>query len=206
MDEMLEFYASEAMTCPRRIYFRLKGYKEKWPDFVRVRLEQGINTHNVLGDILKRRFGFELEKHIILKSPRLGLEIHGRIDAYKDYPIEIKGKTSLPRIPHDYHLAQLNIYLRWAESEYGYLYYVRLHERPKKVLDGIDFSKFPVVKGKNFKAFEIPYDEKLFKEAVKQFYVIKKHYERGIPPKGWNDYTCRFCPYYYICSGNGSRV
>ncbi|RLF80495.1 CRISPR-associated protein Cas4, partial [Thermococci archaeon] len=128
------------------------------------------------------------------------------IDAYKNYPIEIKGKTSLPRIPHDYHLAQLNIYLRWAESEYGYLYYVRLHERPKKVLDGIDFSKFPVVKGKNFKAFEIPYDEKLFKEAVKQFYVIKKHYERGVPPKGWNDYTCRFCPYYYICSGNGFRV
>ncbi|MBO8174927.1 MAG: CRISPR-associated protein Cas4 [Thermococcus sp.] len=206
-DELLEFYASEALTCPRRIYFRLKGYPEKWPEFVRVKLNQGVMTHNILGEILNRRFGFELEKHMVLRSSRLGFEIHGRIDAYRDFPIEIKGKTSLPRLPYEYHLAQLNIYLRWAESEYGYLYYVKLDENPHKVLKWIDFSSFPIVKGKNFKAFEIPYDEKLFKETVKQFYMVKKHYEKDKPPEGWHNYLCKFCPYYYICYGdNGHRL
>ncbi len=101
-EEFVEFYASEALTCPRRIYFRRHGYPERWPEFVRVRLNQGVNTHNVLGDILKRRFGFELEKHLVLRSRKLGLEIHGRIDAIRDFPIEIKGKTTLPRTPYEY--------------------------------------------------------------------------------------------------------
>lgn len=78
-DGLIEFYASEALTCPRRIYFRLKGYPPKWPEFVKVRLNQGgVNTHNVLGEILRKRFGFELEKHMVLRSRRLGFEIHGR--------------------------------------------------------------------------------------------------------------------------------
>jgi len=197
--ELLEFYASEALICPRRIYFRLKGYPERWPEFVKVRLNQGINTHNVLGEILKKRFGFELEKHLILRSSRLGFEIHGRIDAIGDFPIEIKGKTSLPREPYDYHMAQLNIYTRWAEAEYGYLYYIKLHEEPMKVISKIDFSRFPIVKGPNFKAFEIPYDDKLFKETLRHFYKVKKAYERGKPPKGEYSYACRFCPYRYLC-------
>ncbi len=199
--ELLEFYASEALTCPRRIYFRLKGYPERWPEFIKVRLNQGIKTHEVLGDILRKRFGFELEKKMILRSQNLGFEIHGRIDAIRDFPIEIKGKTSLPRLPHDYHLAQLTIYLRWAEAEYGYLYYVKLHDEPAKVINGIDFSRFPIVRGRNFKAFEIPYDRGIFKDIIKQFYTIKKHYEKDKPPKGWNNFMCKFCPYYYLCYG-----
>jgi len=198
-DGLIEFYASEALICPRRIYFRLKGYPEKWPEFVRVRLNQGINTHNVLGEILEKRFGFELEKHMILRSQRLGFEIHGRVDAIREFPIEIKGKTSLPRSPYDYHLAQLNIYLRWAEAEYGYLYYIKLHEEPMKVISKIDFSRFPILKGPNFKAFEVPYDGKLFKETLRHFYTVKKAYEKGNPPKGEYSYACKFCPYRYLC-------
>ena len=196
---LLEFYASEALICPRRIYFRLKDYPEKWPEFVKVRLNQGINTHNVLGDILKKRFGFELEKHLILRSSRLGFEIHGRIDAIGDFPIEIKGKTSLPSKPYDYHMAQLNIYTRWAEAEYGYLYYIKLHEEPMKVIRKIDFSRFPIVKGPNFRAFEVPYDDKLFKETLRHFYKVKKAYEKDKPPKGEYSYACKFCPYRYLC-------
>ncbi|MCD6372875.1 MAG: CRISPR-associated protein Cas4 [Thermococcus sp.] len=197
--ELIEFYASEALTCPRRIYFRLKGYPERWPEFVKVRLNQGINTHNVLGEILKRRFGFELEKHLVLRSNKLGLEIHGRIDAVRDFPIEIKGKTSLPRTPYDYHLAQLNVYMRWAEAEYGYLYYIRLHEEPMKVINKIDFSNFPVVKGPNFRAFEVPYDKALFKETLRHFYQVKRAYEKERAPRGWRSFSCKFCPYRYLC-------
>jgi CRISPR-associated exonuclease Cas4 len=198
-DGLLEFYASEALTCPRRIYFRLKGYPERWPEFVRVRLNQGINTHNVLQEILSRRYGFELEKHLILRSERLGFEIHGRIDAIRDFPIEIKGKTSLPREPYDYHMAQLNIYMRWAEADYGYLYYVKLHEEPMKIISKIDFSGFPVVKGPNFRAFEVPYDGKMFRETLRHFYTVKRHYENDrLPPKRYS-YACRFCPYKYLC-------
>ena len=197
--ELIEFYASEALTCPRRIYFRLKGYPERWPDFVKVRLNQGINTHNVLGDILKKRFGFELEKHLVLRSNKLGFEIHGRIDAVRDFPIEIKGKTSLPRVPYDYHLAQLNVYMRWAEAEYGYLYYIKLHEEPMKVINKIDFSDFPVVKGPNFRAFEVPYDKALFKDTLKHFYHVKRAYEKNRPPEGWRSFSCKFCPYRYLC-------
>lgn len=197
--ELMEFYASEALICPRRIYFRLKGYPERWPDFVRVRLNQGINTHNVLGEILKRRFGFELEKHLVLRSNKLGFEIHGRIDAVRDFPIEIKGKTSLPRAPYDYHLAQLNVYMRWAEAEYGYLYYIRLHEEPMKVINKIDFSNFPVVRGPNFRAFEVPYDKTLFKDTLRHFYKVKRAYERDKPPEGWRSFSCKFCPYRYLC-------
>ncbi len=203
--ELLEFYASEALTCPRRIYFRLKGYPERWPEFVKVRLNQGINTHNVLGEILNKRFGFELEKHLVLRSSRLGFEIHGRIDAIGDFPIEIKGKTSLPRAPYEYHMAQLNIYMRWAEAEYGYLYYIKLHEEPMKVISKIDFSRFPIVKGPNFRAFEVPYDNKLFKETLRHFYTVKKAYERGKPPRGEYSYTCRFCPYRYLCYPEGDE-
>ncbi len=198
-DGLLEFYASEALTCPRRIYFRLKGYPERWPEFVRVRLNQGVNTHNVLGEILSRRFGFELETPLVLRSRKLGFEIHGRIDAFKDFPIEIKGKTSLPRVPYDYHLAQLNIYLRWAEADYGYLYYVKLHERPESIIGKLDFSDFPIVKGPNFRLFEVPYDKSLFKETLKHFYTVKKAYERDKLPRGHFSYACRFCPYRYLC-------
>ncbi|WP_297458336.1 CRISPR-associated protein Cas4 [Thermococcus sp.] len=197
--ELLEFYASEALTCPRRIYFRLKGYPERWPEFVKVRLNQGINTHNVLGEILKKRFGFELEKHLVLRSRKLGFEIHGRIDAIGDFPIEIKGKTSIPGRPYDYHMAQLNIYTRWAEAEYGYLYYIKLHEEPMKVISRIDFSRFPIVKGPNFRAFEVPYDDRLFRETLRHFYRVKKAYEKNKPPKGEYSYACRFCPYRYLC-------
>lgn len=204
-DEPVEFYASEALTCPRRIYYRLKGYPEKWPITVRKRLDQGIQVHNILGRILKERFNFELEKHIILKSPRLGFEIHGRIDAYNQFPIEIKGKTSIPKFPFDYHLAQLTIYMRWAESEWGYLYYVRLTKTPELVKKTIDFSRFPIVKGRGFKAFEIPYDEKIFKETIKHFYIIKKYYEKDVSPRGWNNYLCKFCPYYYLCYEDNGR-
>jgi len=198
-DGLIEFYASEALTCPRRIYFRLKGYPQRWPEFVKVRLKQGTNTHTILGELLSKRFGLELEKHLILRSERLGFEIHGRIDAMGEFPIEIKGKTSLPGKPYDYHLAQLNVYMRWAEAEYGYLYYIKLHEEPMKVINKIDFSRFPVVKGPNFKAFEVPYDGKLFKETLKQFYSVKRAYERGRPPEGWRSFTCKFCPYRYLC-------
>ena len=202
-DGLIEFYASEALTCPRRIYFRLKGYPPKWPENVKVRLNQGVKTHEVLGEVLKNRFGFELERHLVLRSRKLGFEIHGRVDAFRDFPIEIKGKTSLPRAPYDYHLAQLNVYLRWAEAEYGYLYYIKLHDEPTKIIGRLDMSNFPVIKGPNFKAFEVPYDEKLFKETLKHFYSVKKAYEKEIPPEGWRSYACRFCPYRYLCYPNG---
>jgi len=52
-DELLEFYASEALMCPRRIYYRLKGYPQRWPINVKIRLEQGVRIHNLLGNILK---------------------------------------------------------------------------------------------------------------------------------------------------------
>jgi CRISPR-associated exonuclease Cas4 len=198
-DSLIEFYASEALICPRRIYYRLKGYPERWPEFLKVRLDQGINTHNVLGEILQKRFGFELEKHLILRSNRLGFEIHGRIDAFKEFPIEIKGKTSLPRVPYEQHLAQLNIYLRWAGADYGYLYYIKLHEEPVRIIKKLDFSEFPVVKGPNFRTFEVPYDESLFKETLRRFYTVKKAYERDRPPRGEYSYACRFCPYRYLC-------
>jgi CRISPR-associated exonuclease Cas4 len=175
------------------------GYPERWPEFMKVRLNQGIDTHNVLGEILSRRFGFELEKHLVLRSNRLGFEIHGRIDAFREFPIEIKGKTSLPKVPYETHLAQLNVYLRWAESEYGYLYYVRLHDRPGEIVSKLDFTDFPVVRGPNFRAFEVPYDGRLFKETLRRFYNIKKAYEREKPPKGEYSYLCRFCPYRYLC-------
>ncbi len=200
---MIEFYASEAMTCPRRVYFRLKGYPERWPDFVNVRLEQGIGTHEALQNILEKRYGFEKEKHLVLRSRRLGFEIHGRIDAFKDFPIEIKGKVSVPRIPYENHVAQLNIYLRWAEAEYGYLYYVKLHEKPMRVINRVDFSDFPIIKGPNFRTFEVPYDPYLFKRTLKQFYEIKKAYELKRSPNGWENYRCRFCPYRYLCYPDG---
>ncbi|ASJ00857.1 CRISPR-associated protein Cas4 [Thermococcus gorgonarius] len=198
-DGFIEFYASEALICPRRIYYRLKGYPERWPEFVKVRLNQGRNTHEILGDILQKRFGFELEKHLVLRSSRLGIEIHGRIDAFREFPIEIKGKTSLPKLPYEYHLAQLNVYLRWAEAEYGYLYYIKLHERPNTVIGKLDFSDFPVIKGPNFRLFEVPYDKSLFKATLKHFYSVKKAYERDRPPKGEYSYACKFCPYRYLC-------
>ncbi|ASJ02659.1 CRISPR-associated protein Cas4 [Thermococcus profundus] len=198
-DGFIEFYASEALTCPRRIYFRLMGYPERWPEFVRVRLNQGINTHSVLGEILQKRFGFELEKHLVLRSNKLGFEIHGRIDAFRDFPIEIKGKTSLPKTPYDYHMAQLNIYLRWAEAEYGYLYYIKLHDEPMKIIGKLDFSDFPVVRGPNFRVFEVPYDKHLFRETLRHFYNVKKAYEKEKPPKGQYSYMCKFCPYRYLC-------
>ncbi|GAB6134561.1 CRISPR-associated protein Cas4 [Thermococcus prieurii] len=198
-DGLIEFYASEALTCPRRIYFRLKGYPPRWPENVKVRLNQGVKTHEVLGQILSKRFGFELERHLVLRSRKLGFEIHGRIDAFREFPIEIKGKTSLPKVPYDYHLAQLNVYLRWAEAEYGYLYYIKLHDEPTKIIGKLDMSNFPVIKGPNFRAFEIPYDSKLFKETLRHFYSVKKAYEKGKPPEGWRSYACKFCPYRYLC-------
>ncbi|AEH23878.1 CRISPR-associated protein Cas4 [Pyrococcus yayanosii] len=200
---MIEFYASEALICPRRIYFRLKGYPERWPDIAKPRLEKGNRTHSVLGEILRKRFGFELEKHIVLRSSRLGIEIHGKIDAFRDFPIEIKGKSSLPKVPPDYHLAQLNVYLRWAETEYGYLYYVKLDNRPEKIVGSINFSNFPLVKGRNFKAFEVPYDDSLFRETVRHFYSVKRYFEKDKLPGGWKGPHCRFCPYNYLCFPDG---
>ncbi|NPA47581.1 MAG: CRISPR-associated protein Cas4 [Thermococci archaeon] len=200
---MLEFYASEAMSCPRRIYFRLKGYPERWPEFIKVRLEQGVNTHEILQEILEKRYGFKRERHLVLRSRRLGLEIHGRIDAFREFPIEIKGKASVPKFPLENHIAQLNIYLRWSEAEYGYLYYVKLHEEPMRIISRIDFSDFPVLRGPNFRTFEVPYDPYLFKETLRQFYSVKKAYESEKLPSGWNDYRCKFCPYRYLCYPDG---
>ncbi len=198
MDELIEFYASEALMCPRRVYYRLKGYPPRWPANVKVRLQQGIKVHKIFGEVLRRRYSYELEKHMVLKAPRLGFEIHGRIDAFREHPIEIKGKTSVPREPYDYHLAQLNIYMRWANAEWGYLYYIRLGNEDKR-LQKADFSKFPLVEGVGIRAFEVPYDKKLFHETLREFYKIKKAYEKDKPPKGWDNFMCRFCPYRYLC-------
>ncbi|MFA4641036.1 CRISPR-associated protein Cas4 [Pyrococcus kukulkanii] len=196
---MIEFYASDALICPRRVWFRLKGFPERWPEIAKPRLEKGIKTHEVLGRILEERFGFELEKEIILRFPRLGFEIHGRMDAYKEFPIEIKGKSSLPRFPLEYHLAQLNVYLRWSEAEYGYLYYLKLHDDPTKIVNGLNFDNFPRINGKNFKMFEVPYDPILFKETVKFFYDVKLYLDEDEIPPGTKGPHCKFCPYSYIC-------
>ncbi|AFK23245.1 putative CRISPR-associated protein Cas4 [Pyrococcus sp. ST04] len=188
--------------CPRRVWFRLKGFPEKWPEIAKPRLEKGVRTHEVLGKVLRERFGFELEKEIKLRFPRLGMEIHGRMDAYKNFPIEIKGKSYLPRFPIEYHLAQLNIYLRWSESEYGYLYYVKLHDSPERIINGLNFDNFPIINGKGFRMFEIPYDPSLFKETIKFFYEIKLYLEEDELPPGKKGPHCKFCPYNYICFSN----
>ncbi|AAL81917.1 CRISPR-associated protein Cas4 [Pyrococcus furiosus DSM 3638] len=197
---MIEFYASEALICPRRVWFRIKGFPEKWPEIAIPRLNKGVKTHEVMGKILRDEFGFELEKHMILRFPRLGFEIHGRMDAYKEFPIEIKGKSILPRFPLEYHLAQLNIYLRWAEAERGFIYYVKLHDNPERIVESIDFRGFPRIKGKHLRVFEVPYDGTLFKETVKFFYELKLYIKEDSLPPAWKGPSCKFCPYNYLCS------
>ncbi|AEC51267.1 hypothetical protein PNA2_0350 [Pyrococcus sp. NA2] len=197
---MIEFYASEALICPRRVWFRLKGLPERWPEIAKPRLEKGTDIHETLGSVLKDMFNVELEKEVIIRLPRLGMEIHGRIDAYKEYPIEIKGRSRIPKLPNEYHLAQLNIYLRGVKAEYGYLYYVRLDDDPREMIKRLTFDDFPIIKGKGFKVFEVPYDGTLFKETVKFFYEIKLHLEEDELPPAWKGPHCKFCPYNYICS------
>jgi len=196
---MIEFYASEALICPRRVWFRLKGIPEKWPEVAKPRLEKGMKIHEVLGKVLKDRFDVELEKSVIIRFPKLGMEIHGKIDVYKEFPIEIKGKSYIPSSPIDYHLAQLNLYLRGVNAEYGYLYYVKLTDDPWRAISDIVFDSFPLIKGNGLKIFEVPYDEVLFKETVKYFYEIKLYLENDELPPAWKGPHCKFCPYNYIC-------
>ncbi|CAB49232.1 CRISPR-associated protein Cas4 [Pyrococcus abyssi] len=196
---MIKFYASEALICPRRVWFRIKGFPEMWPEVAKPRLEKGVEIHEILGKFLLEKFNVELEKSVILRLPKLKMEIHGRIDAYKDVPIEIKGKSYMPKVPIEYHLAQLNLYLRGVEADYGYLYYIKLGGDPWKIINGLEVDEFPYIRGQNVKVFEVPYDVELFKETIKYFYEIKLFLEEDKLPPAWRGPHCNFCPYKYLC-------
>jgi len=113
-------YVTDLVSCSQKRAFRIM-YPELTFKFDPTLL-LGELVHIGLEEILKEH-GFECEKDF--SKTISGYEVRGRVDAINDKCIvEIKTARSDKGLPHEHHIAQLQIYLNMLERDVGILVYV----------------------------------------------------------------------------------
>jgi CRISPR-associated exonuclease Cas4 len=186
-----KYYPSELPWCLRKIYYDYTIGKDKDLESKLV-MVSGTLMHSFISDVLRfaRSEGIDAQSEVEYEYEKDGVIISGRADnviilrSENDnytYVVEIKSKSKLPDEPRIEHIMQLNFYLRFNQDAKGYLLYI--------TRDGF-----------NMRAFEVNYNEELFKKLVDRAVILHKHLINNTLPDAeyWHG-ECLKCPYRNIC-------
>jgi CRISPR-associated exonuclease Cas4 len=202
------YYPSELPWCLRRIYYDYTIGKDKDLESKLV-MVSGTLMHSFISDVLKfaKSEGIKAEVEVEYeyeipienkvagswKKPAGGvfnIVISGRADnvillktsnSEDTYIVEVKSKSKLPDKPRLEHIMQLNFYLHFNPGAKGYLLYI--------TRDGF-----------NMRAFEVNYNEELFKKLVDRAIILHNHIISNTLPDAeyWHG-ECLKCVYRNIC-------
>jgi CRISPR-associated exonuclease Cas4 len=204
-----KYYPSELPWCLRKIYYDYTIGKDKDLESKLV-MVSGTLMHSFISDVLKyaKSEGINVQSEVeyeyeipledvkvagSLKKPAGGvfsIVISGRADniillkssnSEDTYVVEVKSKSKLPDEPRVEHIMQLNFYLHFNPGAKGYLLYI--------TRDGF-----------NMRAFEVNYNEELFKKLVDRAIILHNHIINNTLPDAeyWHG-ECLKCPYRNIC-------
>lgn len=203
------YYPSELPWCLRKIYYDYTIGKDKDLESKLVMIS-GTLMHSFISDVLKfaksegidAQSEVEYEYEIPVENNKVAgswekpaggvssIKISGRADNVillksendeNTYVVEVKSKSKLPDEPRVEHIMQLNFYLHFNPGAKGYLLYI--------TRDGF-----------NMKAFEVNYNEDLFKKLVDRAIILHNHIINNTLPDAeyWHG-ECLKCPYRNIC-------
>jgi CRISPR-associated exonuclease Cas4 len=185
------YYPSELPWCLRRIYYDYTIGKDKDLESKLV-MVSGTLMHSFISDVLKfaKSEGIDAQSEVEYEYEYKGVTIVGRADNVillktsnnnNICVVEVKSRSKLPDEPRIEHIMQLNFYLHFNPDAKGYLLYI--------TRDGF-----------NMRAFELNYNEKLFKELVDRAVILHKHLTSNTLPDAeyWHG-ECLKCPYRNIC-------
>jgi len=218
------YYPSELPWCLRKIYYDYTIGKDKDLESKLVMIS-GTLMHSFISDVLKfaKSEGIDAQSEVEYeyeipvennkvagswkkpaggvfnevagswKKPAGGvfsIKISGRADNVillksendeNTYVVEVKSKSKLPDEPRVEHIMQLNFYLHFNPGAKGYLLYI--------TRDGF-----------NMRAFEVNYNEDLFKKLVDRAIILHNHIINNTLPDAeyWHG-ECLKCPYRNIC-------
>ena len=186
-----KYYPSELPWCLRKIYYDYTIGKDKDLESKLV-MVSGTLMHSFISDVLKfaKSEGIDAQSEVEYEYEKDGVVISGRADNVillksendnNTYVVEVKSKSKLPDEPRIEHIMQLNFYLHFNQDAKGYLLYI--------TRDGF-----------NMRAFEVNYNEELFKKLVDRAVILHNHIINNTLPDAeyWHG-ECLKCPYRNIC-------
>jgi len=183
------FYISEAGKCARAIYYSWKKLPRKAKDARVLRLmDHGDYTHMRIMSVL---FSLGLVKATEITIPAQEI-IHGRADAI----VNIEGQPVVVEIksinsygfkcldnPKKEHICQLQLYLHYFKIKEGILIYENKDNQ-------------------DLREFKLEYDEKLAKQLIEDFHILKHLIDNNIlppvPPE-IQEWECQYCDYAEEC-------
>lgn len=179
------FHVSQAMKCPRELYFQ-KTQPKDYP----------IETLRIfaIGDILHQFFQERIkgDNEVELKIKDRGLTVSGRIDKLTTdkQAIEFKTMSNIhfcKTSPSPIHIAQLNLYLHNISSKTSKLVYI-----DKRNMDTVEYI--------------VSYNHELYKQTIERFcHVRDAIIKKEIPaiPEQYKPHTypCSYCLYREECKG-----
>jgi len=182
------FYITDAGKCPRAVYFQFKNAPKKQMDARILRVfDHGDYTHL---RIISTLFSLGLVKATEIEIPNNEI-IHGRADAIlniekEPHVAEIKSINSVSfnrlECPEQDHYKQIQLYLHFFNIKKGILIYENKNSQ-------------------ELKEFIVNYDEKLAKELLEKFNLLKIDIDKNIIPsaKGIEEWRCNYCVYKEEC-------
>ena len=184
-----KFWISEAGKCARSIYFYFKKFPKKEKDARILRImDHGDYTHMRIMSVL---FALGLVKATEIEIPAQEI-VSGRADAI----VNIDGKPNVVEIksissygfqkldnPRREHLCQVQLYMHYFKIPTGILIYENKDNQ-------------------DLKEFKVDYDEKIAKNLLEEFEILKHMIENNIlppVPSGLEDWECNYCDYAEEC-------
>ena len=189
------FYVSEVDSCPRALFYKMKGYpKEPFTPTTYRKLDNGDYVHRRIMSMLLS-LGIVVAAEIRIPEDKI---FHGRADAIVSiddelYVLEIKSanKYAFEKMdrPDPAHLKQVQLYMHYFKIDRGII----------------------LVENKNdqeLKEFTVHRDEKLLSEISHTFQNLKEMVSTNtIPPKpnyGRSDkWRCDYCAFRETCKKDG---
>jgi CRISPR/Cas system-associated exonuclease Cas4 (RecB family) len=188
--EQTRFYITDAGKCPRAVFFKFKNAPKEPIEARLMRIfEHGESIHRNIFNILYRlKIGCTTE--IPIPSQEI---VSGRADAIlcvnnENYVLDIKSINSMLfrklTEPKEENVYQIQLYMHFFGIKKAILLYVDKDQQ-------------------NLKEFFVDYDEKLCKDLMDKFYVLKGQIEEDIVPARLADYPknwqCIYCQYKDVC-------
>ena len=188
--EQTRFYITDAGKCPRAVFFKFKNAPKEPIEARLMRIfEHGESIHRNIFNILYRlKIGCTTE----IPIPPQEI-VSGRADAIlcvnnENYVLDIKSINSMLfrklNEPKEENVYQIQLYMHFFGIKKAILLYVDKDQQ-------------------NLKEFFVDYDEKLCKDLMDKFYVLKGQIEEDIVPARLADYPknwqCIYCQYKDVC-------
>jgi len=181
------FYASEALKCPRAIYYA-RLFPEEKPDKLLGVFFIGETIHQLFQKILKEaRPDLVDEAEIRIKLPN-GIEVSGRADLMGDTEIlELKTVADIKYSLKEaslHHKGQLVLYLSQHKDKKGRVIYI-----DKRNLETV--------------SHDVLFDDVIYLATINNFANVKRALDEGKPPaksEMTEDWQCRYCDHRELCA------